>query len=224
MQRLKHMKATLLAISIGLATVGTSQATLVVVLDGRDTAVTAQIEDPALSNGTFTFSIRDTSVLPGITGDITAIGFDLPNLNGIGSDGADRGTFTLFSETNNNFSLVTDDKLNATGLNIKHLDFALESGPNFNGGNPSKGIQPGGVATFEVSGDFSNLGDLQIAESIYVRFQDVNPGSSDVANYQGTPINGVPEPTTLLLVGGALIVLGCVRRRILKPLRPGAKI
>lgn len=213
MQRLKGIKTTLLALSVGLATVGTSQATIVAVVDGRDTAVTAQIEDATLTNDTFTFSIRDTSVLPGITGVITAIGFDLPNLNGIGTDGADRGPFNLVSETNNHFTLVNDDKVNATGLNIKHLDFALETGPNFNGGNPGNGIQPAGLATFTVSGNFANLDNVQIAESLYVRFQSVNPGNSDVAGYQGAAINGVPEPGTFLLAGAALIALGCLRRR-----------
>jgi len=213
MQRLQQLKTALLALSIGLAAAGTSEATIVVVLDGRNTSVTAQIEDPSLSNGTFTFSIRDTSVLPGTTGDITAIGFNLPNLSGNGSDGADRETFTLVSETNNNFALVNDDKANATGLNIKHLDFSLDSGPNFNGGSPNNGIAPAGFETFAVSGDFVNLDELQVAESIYVRFQNVNPGNSDVAVYQGVTITGVPEPASLVLTGAALIVLGCIRRR-----------
>jgi hypothetical protein len=116
------MNPALLALSM-MAAGGVSQATIVVNLDGRNTGVTAEIENPTLTGDTFTFSVQDSSVPPGTTGYITSIGFDLPNLSGVGSDGADRGTFTLVSETDANFTLVVDDKATATGLNITHLDF-----------------------------------------------------------------------------------------------------
>ena len=201
-----------LALSTALIMAGTAHAGSIVILDGRTTAVTAQLEDFALSNGVFTFLIRNTSVSPGITGDITNIGFDLPNLNAPGSDGADRGPFTLVFQSNANYALENDDKANATGLNIKHLDFALDRGSNFNGGGkPGNGILPGGTATFAVSGNFSNLTSLNIAESVYTRFQAVNGDGSDVAEYGGIVDGAVPEPSSLLLVCASLLGLIWVR-------------
>jgi hypothetical protein len=93
------------------------------------------------------------------------------------------------------------------------LDFGFTTGPsgNFSGGSVNDGLLPGESASFIVSGAaFTGFTEAQICNAIFVRFQDVPaPFGSDVGV-------SVPEPSTILLLGGALVGLGGLARKKLK--------
>ena len=108
------------------------------------------------------------------------------------------------------------------GFNSAVLDFAFLTGNsgNFNAGSVNDGLTPGESASFTVSGAaFTGFTEEEICNAIFVRFQNVPlnaPGGegSDV----GVPGNGgeIPEPSSILLLGSALVGLGGYARRKLK--------
>ncbi len=172
---------------------------------GINTGVTGTVSINQLNDGLLTVTITNTSV--GSTlGKITSIGFDLP---GTGASG-----FTLVNASNANYKLVEQVAGNATGIG-RTFELALLTGPNFNGGgNPNRGIVEGASATFTISGDFRGFSQQQIAQGMFLRFQDVNAGGgSDVARVCGEP-TPTPEPATMALLGTGLAgIAGAVRRK-----------
>ena len=171
------------------------------------TGVTATVTNYSLSGNQFTFTINNTST-GSTTGTITNIGFALP--------GDRSNNYTLISSTNNNYTIVFDQNATSGSQNlVSSFDLVLCNKQNgqctFGGGSVNNGITPGTSATFTISGDFSGLTADQIAHDIFARFQNVNPGGSDVAT-SGTP-GTVPEPMTMILFGTGLAGVAAKVRR-----------
>ena len=163
---------------------------------------------------TFTFTITNTSAItqPGSTSTITGIGFDLPPLGNASASGLNGFTGMQAPSLSSNFTFSDGDLGNVPhGFNSAVLDFGFITGNsgNFSGGSVNDGLLPGESASFVVSGAaFTGFTEAQICNAIFVRFQNVNTGAgSDV----GVP--GIPEPSSILLLGSALVGLGGYVRR-----------
>jgi hypothetical protein len=210
---------TLSAVSILTVVTATAHAdtiSIVGVDTGQFSTATVVCEFNSQTN-TFTFTITNTSAItqPGSTSTITGIGFDLPPLGNASASGLNGFTGMQAPSLSSNF-VFSDADLGSVphGFNSAVLDFGFITGNsgNFSGGSVNDGLLPGESASFTVSGAaFAGFTEEQICNAIFVRFQNVNTGAgSDV----GVP-SEIPEPSTMLLLGTALIGLGgAVRRRM----------
>ena len=184
---------------------------------GQASTATVVCEFNSQTN-TFTFTITNTSAItqPGSTSTITGIGFDLPPTGNASASGLNGFTGMQAPSLSSNFTFSDGNLGNVpAGFNNVVLDFGFTTGPsgNFNGGSVNDGLLPGESASFTVSGAaFTGFTEAQICNAIFVRFQNVPVVGSDVA----TP-GQVPEPSTMLLLGTALVGLGGVVRRRRKP-------
>jgi hypothetical protein len=219
MSRLRKFLITLSAVSILAVVTATAHAdtiSIVGVDTGQFSTATVVCEFNSQTN-TFTFTITNTSAItqPGSTSTITGIGFDLPPLGNASASGLNGFTGMQAPSLSSNF-VFSDADLGSVphGFNSAVLDFGFITGNsgNFSGGSVNDGLLPGESASFTVSGAaFAGFTEEQICNAIFVRFQNVNTGAgSDV----GVP-SEIPEPSTMLLLGTALIGLGgAVRRRM----------
>ena len=208
----------LLVISAASSSVRADTINISGVNSGQLATATVVCEFNSQTN-TFTFTITNTSAItsPGSTSTITGIGFDLPPIGNASASGLNGFTGSQAPSLSSNFDFSDADLGNVpAGLNNVVLDFGFTTGPsgNFAGGSVNDGLLPGESASFTVSGAaFTGFTETQICNAIFVRFQNVPaPFGSDVA----TPGGQIPEPSTILLLGTALVGLGGYARRKLK--------
>ena len=210
-----------LLVLAGAATVRADTITIQGVDSGQFSTATVVCEFNSQTN-TFTFTITNTSAItqPGSTSTITGIGFDLPPLGNASPSGLNGFTGMQAPSLSSTFTFSDADVGNVPhGFNSAVLDFAFLTGNsgNFNSGSVNDGLLPGESASFTVSGAaFTGFTEEQICNAIFVRFQNVpaegNSGGSDV----GVPGGEIPEPSSILLLGSALLGLGGYARRRLK--------
>jgi hypothetical protein len=202
------------------ATVRADTITISGVNSGQAATATIVCEFNSQTN-TFTFTITNTSAItqPGSTSTITGIGYDLPPLGNASSSGLNGFTGQQAPSLTSNFDFSDGNLGNVpAGFNNVVLDFGFTTGPsgNFNGGSVNDGLLPGESASFTVSGAaFTGFTETEICNAVFVRFQNVPaPFGSDV----GTPGGGgpIPEPSSIFLLGSALVGLGGYARRRLK--------
>jgi hypothetical protein len=217
--RLIFSVVALLVIASAGLTARADTITIVGAGSGQSSTATIVCDFNSQTN-TLTFTITNTSAItsPGSTSTITGIGFDLPPGGNASASGLNGFTGMQAPSLSANFTFSDGDVGNVPeGFNTTVLDFAFITGPSgtFSGGSINDGLLPGESASFTVSGAaFSGFTAEQICNAVFVRFQSVPGVSSDV----GTPTS-VPEPSTILLLGSALVGLGGVGRRKLRPRR-----
>jgi len=220
MARLRKLLISLSAVTILVVVSATAHADTITISgvdSGSASTATVVCEFNAQTN-TFTFTITNTSAItqPGSTSTITGIGFDLPPIGNASASGLNGFTGMQAPSLSSNFTFSDGDVGNVPhGFNSAVLDFAFITGPsgNFSGGSVNDGLLPGESASFTVTGAaFTGFTEQEICNAIFVRFQNVPVVGSDV----GVPSQTVPEPSTMLLLGTALIGLGGVVRRRMK--------
>jgi hypothetical protein len=187
---------------------------------GQFSTATVVCEFNSATN-TFTFTITNTSAItqPGSTSTITGIGFDLPPGGNASASGLNGFTGMQAPSLSSNFVFSDADLGNVShGFNSTVLDFGFITGNsgNFSGGSVNDGLLPGESASFTVSGAaFAGFTEEEICNAIFVRFQNVpaegGSGGSDV----GVP-GEIPEPSSIFLLGSALVGLGGYARKRLK--------
>ena len=213
--------AALLVFAGASMTARAETITVVGVDSGQFSTATVVCEFNSQTN-TFTFTITNTSAItqPGSTSTITGIGFDLPPGGNASASGLNGFTGSQAPSLSSNFTFSDADLGNVShGFNSTVLDFGFITGNsgNFSGGSVNDGLLPGESASFTVSGAaFAGFTEEQICNAIFVRFQNVpaegGSGGSDVG-VPGTPNGEIPEPSSILLLGSALIGLGGYARR-----------
>lgn len=209
--------AVLLVIAGASTAVRADTITVAGVGSGQFSTATVVCDFNSLTN-TLTFTITNTSGIthPGSTSTITGIGFDLPPLGNASSSGLNGFTGSQAPSLSSNFDFSDGNLGNVpAGFNSVVLDFGFTTGPsgNFAGGSVNDGLLPGESASFTVTGAaFTGFTHEQICNAIFVRFQNVpvegGSGGSDVA-----VVTSVPEASSILLLGGALMGLGTLARR-----------
>lgn len=224
MSRFRKLVFSLAALLV-FATAATVRADTVTVTgkdSGQFSTATVVCEFNSQTN-TFTFTITNTSAIthPGSTSTITSIGFDLPPIGNVSSPTTGLNGFTGMqaSSLSANFTFSDGALGNVShGFNAAVLDFGFITGPSgqFGGGFVDDGLLPGESASFTVSGDaFTGFTEEQICNAIFVRFQEVPLAANSEGSDVGTA-NPVPEPSSIMLLGSALLGLGGYARRRLK--------
>ena len=211
--------AVLAVLAVSSITAKADTITVVGADSGQFSTTTVVCEFNSQTN-TFTFTITNTSHItqPGSTSTITSIGFDLPPTGNASASGLNGFTGMQAPSLSSNFTFSDGDLGNVShGFNSTVLDFGFITGPNFSGGSVGDGLLPGESASFTVSGAaFAGFTEEEICNAIFVRFQNVPLAGGSEGSDVGVPGNEIPEPSSILLLGSALVGLGSYARRRLK--------
>ena|SRR5215213_9609324 len=220
--------AALLVFAAAGVTVRAGTITVVGVNSGQFSTATVVCEFTPKSNlvlfNTLTFTITNTSHIthPGSTSTITSIGFDLPPLGSTSLSGLNDFDGFMIPSPLANFSFKDFNVGPVPGFAGAVLDFAFTTplSSSFASGSVANGLAPGESVSFIVTGPpFAQFTEDQICNAIFVMFQDVplaaGTGGSDV----GISETPVPEPSSILLLGSALVGLSA-GNRIRETLRP----
>ena len=208
-------------ILLSAATAKADTITVSGVDSGQFSTATVVCEFNSQTN-TFTFTITNTSAItqPGSTSTITGIGFDLPPLGNASPSGLNGFTGMQAPSLSANFVFSDADLGNVPhGFGSAVLDFGFLTGNsgNFSGGSVNDGLLPGESASFTVSGAaFAGFTEEQICNAIFVRFQNVPLAGGSEGSDVGVPNGEIPEPSSILLLGSALVGLGGYARRRFK--------
>jgi len=225
MSRFRTLFLTLGAVAVLACAGANAQADTITIVgsqSGQFSTATVVCEFNSQTN-TFTFTITNTSSIthPGSTSTITGIGYDLPPTGNASASGLNGFTGSQAPSLSSTFDFSDGDLGNVpVGFNSVVLDFGFTTGPsgNFNGGSVNDGLLPGESASFTVTGAaFTGFTEQEICNAIFVRFQNV-PTESGTASDVGVPgTRSIPEPSSMVLLGTALVGLGgYVRKRIKK--------
>jgi hypothetical protein len=223
MSRFRKLIFSLAALLVlaGATSVKADTISVVGVDSGQFSTATVVCEFNSQTN-TFTFTITNTSAItqPGSTSTITGIGFDLPPLGNASASGLNGFTGMQAPSLSSTFTFSDADLGNVPhGFNSAVLDFGFLTGNsgNFASGSVNDGLLPGESASFTVSGAaFAGFTEEQICNAIFVRFQNVPTAGGSGGSDVGTPGGEIPEPSSILLLGSALIGLGGYARRKLQ--------
>lgn len=218
MRRFRNLIVSLSAFTVIAFTSATAQADIVSIsgsLSGQFSTATEVATFNSQTN-TFTFTLTNTSAItqPGSTSAITGIGFDLPPIGNASASGLNGFVGQQAPSLSSNFTFSDADLGNVpAGFNAVVLDFGFVTGVsgNFAFGSVNDGLSPGESASFTVSGAaFAGFTEAELANSIFLRFQDVPEFVSDVGT---NAASAIPAPSTLLLLGAGLIAFVAARRR-----------